>query len=108
MSISSITCKNDLLRHFICTESPLFFDIGANKGQSSKNFRSLFSNSKLYLFEPDPLLSEKLQKEFSDCNSKVQNFAISNKVLNRFVKKFLPDYALRNKEYQLQFQKKRI
>lgn len=78
MSISAITCKNDLLRHFICTESPLFFDIGANKGQSSKNFRSLFSNSKLYLFEPDPLLSEKLQKEFSDCNSKVQNFAISN------------------------------
>ena len=35
------------------------------------------------------------------------NFAISNKVLNRFVKKFLPDYALRNKEYQLKFQKKR-
>ena len=34
------------------------------------------------------------------------NFAISNKVLNRFVKKFLPDYALRNKEYQLKFQKK--
>ena len=35
------------------------------------------------------------------------NFAISNKVLNRFVKKFLPDYALRNKEYQIQFQKQR-
>lgn len=35
------------------------------------------------------------------------NFAISNKVLNRFVKKFLPDYALRNKQYQIQFQKKR-
>ena len=35
------------------------------------------------------------------------NFAISNIVLNRFVKKFLPDYALRNKEYQLKFQKKR-
>ena len=35
------------------------------------------------------------------------NFAISNKVLNRFIKKFLPDYALRNKEYQLKFQKKR-
>ena len=35
------------------------------------------------------------------------NFAISNKVLNRFVKKFLPDYALRNKEYQIPFQEKR-
>ncbi len=35
------------------------------------------------------------------------NFAISNKVLNRFVKKFLPDYALRNKEYQIRFQGKR-
>ena len=34
-------------------------------------------------------------------------FAISNKVLNRFVRKFLPDYALRNKEYQMQFQEKR-
>ena len=33
------------------------------------------------------------------------NFAISNKVINRFIKKFLPDYALRNKEYQIQFQK---
>ena len=30
-----------------------------------------------------------------------------DKVLNRFVKKFLPDYALRNKQYQIQFQKKR-
>ena len=34
-------------------------------------------------------------------------FAISNKVLNRFVKKFLPDYALRNKGYEMQFQEKR-
>tara|TARA_Y100000589_G_scaffold240591_1_gene228121 strand:- start:8743 stop:9618 length:876 start_codon:yes stop_codon:yes gene_type:complete len=33
-------------------------------------------------------------------------FAISNKVLNRFVKKFLPDYSLRNKGYQIQFQGK--
>tara|TARA_Y100000589_G_scaffold71780_1_gene64312 strand:- start:272 stop:1147 length:876 start_codon:yes stop_codon:yes gene_type:complete len=35
------------------------------------------------------------------------NFAISNKVINRFVKKFLPDYALRDKEYHIQFPKKR-
>ena len=35
------------------------------------------------------------------------NFAISNKVLNRFVKKFLPDYALRKKEYQMQFQEQK-
>ncbi|MBO8206668.1 serine protease [Prochlorococcus marinus XMU1406] len=35
------------------------------------------------------------------------NFAISNKVLNRFVKKFLPDYALRKKEYQIKFQKQK-
>tara|TARA_B100001287_G_scaffold131861_1_gene111090 strand:- start:2373 stop:3248 length:876 start_codon:yes stop_codon:yes gene_type:complete len=35
------------------------------------------------------------------------NFAISNKVLNRFVEKFLPDYALRNKGYEIRFQEKR-
>ena len=35
------------------------------------------------------------------------NFAISNKVLNRFVKKFLPDNSLRNKEYQIPFQEER-
>ena len=35
------------------------------------------------------------------------NFAISNKVLNRFIKKFLPDYALRKKEYQMQFQEQK-
>ena len=29
------------------------------------------------------------------------NFSISNKVINRFVRKFLPDYSLRNKEYNL-------
>ena len=36
------------------------------------------------------------------------NFAISNNILNRFVKKFLPDYALRSKKYRIQIQKKRI
>ena len=29
------------------------------------------------------------------------NFSISNKVLNRFVRKFLPSYSLRNKEYNI-------
>ena len=29
------------------------------------------------------------------------NFSISNKVINRFISKFLPDYSLRNKEYNL-------
>ena len=29
------------------------------------------------------------------------NFSISNKVINRFIRKFLPDYSLRNKEYNL-------
>jgi len=29
------------------------------------------------------------------------NFSISNKVINRFISKFLPNYSLRNKEYKL-------
>lgn len=29
------------------------------------------------------------------------NFSISNKVINRFISKFLPNYSLRNKEYNL-------
>lgn len=54
---------------------PIIFDVGANTGQSIKFFRKIFCNSKIYSFEPNPLLFKKLNKKCSS-NTFCFNFAI--------------------------------
>ena len=42
--------------------SPFIFDIGANRGQSLAEYGSQFSEASVYCFEPNPRLTEYIQK----------------------------------------------
>ena len=42
------------------------FDVGANKGQSAKQYRSRFPNAEIYCFEPFPESVTVLRRTFSD------------------------------------------
>jgi FkbM family methyltransferase len=42
------------------------FDVGANKGQTARQYRSRFPGAEIYCFEPFPDSISELQKQFSD------------------------------------------
>jgi FkbM family methyltransferase len=59
-------------------KNPLvIFDVGANTGQSAKFFRKIFKDSKIYSFEPNPLIFKKLNASRSS-NTFCFDFAIGN------------------------------
>lgn len=43
---------------------PTILDVGANKGQSIDFFLSLFPNARIFAFEPNPILFQKLQQKY--------------------------------------------
>ncbi len=43
---------------------PTIIDVGANKGQSIDFFLSLFPNARIFAFEPNPVLFQKLQQKY--------------------------------------------
>lgn len=44
----------------------VIYDVGANKGQTTKKYRSLFPSSKIYSFEPFPETAEILREKLKD------------------------------------------
>ncbi len=61
-------------------EDPIIFDVGANDGESIKRFRKIFPNLKIYSFEPDDKIFERLKKKYSNIkNIYLNNFGLSNK-----------------------------
>ncbi len=41
-------------RSLLATDSPIIFDVGAHRGESVRFFKSIFPQSTIYSFEPDP------------------------------------------------------
>ena len=62
----------------IDTENPLILDIGSNKGQSIKFFKSLFPNSRIIGFEPNRKLYRNLKKSYPEIE--IHNLGISEEV----------------------------
>lgn len=66
--------NRDMIDHDICvvvnTNSPVIFDVGANKGQSIELYSRLFTDATIYSFEPNPGLYKTLAERFKD-NHKV-------------------------------------
>ncbi len=58
---------------------PTILDVGANKGQSIDFFLSLFPDARIFAFEPNPVLFQKLQQEYRE-NSLIHlvNKGVSN------------------------------
>ena len=51
----------ELMWYFSESEKPVFFDVGANIGQSALEYKNKFPNSKVYCFEPFPSTFETLK-----------------------------------------------
>ena len=61
-------------------ESPIIFDVGANRGQSIERFRRNFPNCIIHCFEPLEQEFEILKKRYSDDkNIHLNNFALGEK-----------------------------
>ena len=52
----------DYQKYFGAHKKVLILDIGANKGQSINRFRSIFKNSTIHSFEPDPVSFDIMKK----------------------------------------------
>ena len=55
------------------TETPIIFDVGANKGQSIRWYKKKFPNSIIHSFEPNKKEVEKLIVKYKNDNSVVLN-----------------------------------
>src|ERR1700722_10440774 len=49
------------MARFLPDNSPLVFDVGANVGQSIRNFRVSFPNAEIHSFEPSPATFNRLK-----------------------------------------------
>ena len=68
------------IQHFCKTSSPLIFDVGANVGQSIDYFRTIFSDSTIHSFEPNPDIFPQLQQHSQSLQkSFAWNFALGSK-----------------------------
>jgi FkbM family methyltransferase len=83
----------DVKRILHNTDFSILFDIGANLGQSTKNFIEFFPNATIYSFEPANASFTELQKLFNKRDKvKCFNIALSNENgnLNFFINKKNP------------------
>jgi len=70
---------NEILKHTLPT-NPLIFDVGANKGQSIRSFKKIFSNPKIHAFEPLKEDFEILKQKYQGDQSVVlNNIALGDK-----------------------------
>ncbi len=75
-SIKSLDFYYLLKEQFSETDKIIFFDIGANIGQTALKFNAYFAGAVIYSFEPVKATFEKLQKTVAHCtNIKIFNLA---------------------------------
>lgn len=73
------------LLKFDLKKNKVFFDVGANLGQSIERFKLIDSNSEIHSFEPTPNLVEILKKKYKHNNKYIiNNFGLGSK--NKFSK----------------------
>jgi hypothetical protein len=48
------------------TDGALYLDVGANRGQSTDAILMMTRKSRIQMFEPNPLLGDRLEKRFSE------------------------------------------
>ncbi len=67
------------LKQFSNLNLEIIYDIGANKGEWTRAAHAIFPNSKIFAFEPNPILFKQLQKlEFFEMSVKVFPYAIGS------------------------------
>ena len=90
---------------------PTILDVGANKGQSIDFFLSLFPNARIFAFEPNPVLFQKLQQKYRG-NSLIHlvNKGVSNQNGQLELKETVTDETstFEDLNYESSFRKSRI
>lgn len=67
------------MRKFIKNDNPVFFDVGANYGQTIDEITEVFKNNEIHSFEPSPGVFEFLRNKTSDRrNINIWNFGIGS------------------------------
>ena len=71
---------DDLIYKFITNESPVIFDVGAHNGNSIERYLEVFSNPRIYSFEPNQIEFKNIESKYSNLpNIKLNNFALGDK-----------------------------
>lgn len=79
-----------LMQKFTANDHPVIFDIGACDGHTSKIFKNIFPDARIYAFEPYPdsyKLLEKTAKEIRDVSAHQYALSNENGVMDFFVNK---------------------
>lgn len=64
------------IKNKLIGDNLIFFDIGANWGQTTKKLSENYSNAKIYAFEPSKKCFESLNTNFKSNNISLHNLAI--------------------------------
>jgi FkbM family methyltransferase len=81
----------DGIRLFPVGEGTLFLDVGANRGQSAEAILMMTKGCLLQLFEPNPLLCEKLRRQFrNNRRIAINEFGLGNRTSEESL--FVPFY----------------
>jgi len=84
--VSSIKEEVDNCLYFIKNKPFIFIDIGANKGEYSKEILDRFPDIEIYLFEPSSFHKDNLTKMFGSFpNVQINNIALSNKTGTQYL-----------------------
>jgi len=92
-------------------KNQVYFDIGANTGQSIKRFKKLNPLCRIHAFEPTPATFRDLEENFSkDASVKLNNLAVSNSKgkLNFFTYKHSKINSYERVDNKTKFSKSRI
>ena len=57
---------------------PVILDIGCNEGDHTSQFLSLFPNSQVYAFEPDPRAQKRFKEKINNPRAKLHEYAIGS------------------------------
>lgn len=74
-----IFSENNYFRMLLGRMDPVIFDVGGHRGESLEFFKSIFPQSEIYSFEPDPQNFAALEALADTMGSKAYNLAISDK-----------------------------
>jgi FkbM family methyltransferase len=81
----------DGIRLFPIADGAVFLDVGANRGQSTDAILMMARNSRVHLFEPNPLLCQKLVRQFApETRIEIHGFGLGNQASDQPL--FIPFY----------------
>ncbi|XWK85975.1 MAG: FkbM family methyltransferase [Phormidium sp.] len=81
----------NVLKKYIKTEKPIFFDVGANIGDYAKELREEFPNATIYVFEPNANTFEKTQNNLANLDIYCFNFGMGNQAEKKKIYSYARD-----------------